>query len=86
MLCLCLRGVGVGVGVSGGGEALYLLLVQLEGGLDQVPQGCELLLLLILSLFDLQMENAMMGEKSPVIQSEELVLGCSTLTPTEAGF
>lgn len=39
--------------MSGGGTA-YLLLVQLEGGLDQIPQGCELLLLLILSLFDLK--------------------------------
>lgn len=32
----------------------YLLLVQLEGGLDQIPQGSQLLLLLILSLFDLR--------------------------------
>lgn len=32
----------------------YLLLVQLEGGLDQIPQGSELLLLLVLSLFDLR--------------------------------
>lgn len=49
------------MGVSGC-EPAYLLLVQLEGGLDQVPQGCELLLLLILSLFDLKMENAKLGE------------------------
>lgn len=47
---------GVRVGVSGCGAA-YLLLVQLEGGLDQVPQGCELLLLLILSLFDLKRQR-----------------------------
>lgn len=31
----------------------YLLLVQLEGGLDEIPQGGELLLLLVLSLLDL---------------------------------
>lgn len=46
-----------------GCEAAYLLLVQLEGGLDQIPQGCELLLLLILSLFDLHTEDAKMEEK-----------------------
>lgn len=31
----------------------YLLLVQLEGGLDEIPQGGQLLLLLVLSLLDL---------------------------------
>lgn len=36
----------------------YLLLVQLEGGLDQIPEGSELLLLLILSLLDLRRMNA----------------------------
>lgn len=35
----------------------YLLLVQLEGGLDEIPQGSELLLLLILSLLDLRRMN-----------------------------
>lgn len=40
------------------GMCAYLLLVQLEGGLDQISQGGELLLLLILSLFDLWRENA----------------------------
>lgn len=34
-------------------RACYLLLVQLEGGLDEVAQGSQLLLLLILGLFDL---------------------------------
>lgn len=53
--------MGSGVGVSGC-VAAYLLLVQLEGGLDQVPQGRQLLLLLILSLFDLKTENAKMRE------------------------
>lgn len=57
LLGLC--SVCVRMGVSGC-EAAYLLLVQLEGGLDQVPQGCELLLLLVLSLFDLKVENAKM--------------------------
>lgn len=36
------------------GLPAYLLLVQLEGGLDQIPQGGQLLLLLVLSLFDLR--------------------------------
>lgn len=45
----------------------YLLLVQLEGGLDQVPQGCELLLLLVLSLFDLRMgQRQRRGDEHPV--------------------
>lgn len=61
-----------------GCEPAYLLLVQLEGGLDQVPQGCELLLLLILSLFDLKMENAKMRKN---IQSF-LGLGWSTTMKT----
>lgn len=39
----------------------YLLLVQLEGGLDQISQGSQLLLLLILSLLDLRTES--MGGK-----------------------
>lgn len=56
MLCSARVGMEVEVSVSGWGAA-YLLLVQLEGGLDQVPQGSELLLLLILSLFDLKMER-----------------------------
>lgn len=51
VLCLCLDGSRAGVSASG---PAYLLLVQLEGGLDQIPQGCELLLLLVLSLFDLK--------------------------------
>lgn len=55
----------------------YLLLVQLEGGLDQVPQGCELLLLLVLSLFDLRMGQRR-GDEHPSIQPEEPGLGGST--------
>lgn len=52
-----------GLNLAWCGRRTYLLLVQLEGGLNQVSQSSQLLFLLVLSLFNLWRRNAAMRKE-----------------------